>query len=307
MTEKTDQHPPQRLRLTLRQLEVFAATARAGSTRAGAEQVARSQSAASTALAELESSVGVQLFDRVGRRLVLNENGRALLPRAAAMIEDAAEVEALFSAAHAASLRLASSFTIGEYLLPPLIARWKSAHPHSQVRLAIANTRDVLEAVASFDVDVGFIEGARTHPEFVVRRWRQDELIVVAAPSHPLVGRRCTLAQLAAATWILRELGSGTREVADRWLVARLPHVNVELELGSNEAVKRAVGSGLGIGCLSHHAVADALREGWLVHLRTPLPPMTRTLAVVTHKTKRLGAAAQGFLQHCFDEQPATP
>ena len=131
--------PNQRLRLTLRQLEVFAATARAGSTRAAADQVARSQSAASTALAELEAALGVQLFDRVGRRLVLNENGSALWPRAASIVEQAAEIEALFSAAHAAPLRLASSFTIGEYLLPPLISQWKAAHAQGQVTLAIAN------------------------------------------------------------------------------------------------------------------------------------------------------------------------
>lgn len=84
MTGKTDQAQSQRLRLNLRQLEVFVATAREGSTRAAADRIARSQSAASSALADLESSVGVQLFDRLGRRLVLNENGRALLPKAQA-------------------------------------------------------------------------------------------------------------------------------------------------------------------------------------------------------------------------------
>lgn len=295
----------QRLRLTLRQLEVFAATARAGSTRAAADQIARSQSAASTALAELEAALGVQLFDRVGRRLVLNENGSALWPRAAAIVEQAAEIEALFSEAHAAPLRLASSFTIGEYLLPPLISQWKAAHSQGQVTLVIANTRDVLQSVANFDVDLGFIEGARTDPDFVVRRWFSDELIVVAAPGHRLAGRRTTLRQLEAATWIVREQGSGTREASDRWLTAELGRIEIELELGSNEAVKRAVASGLGVGCLSRHAVAHALREGWLVELKTPLPAMRRSLAIVVHRTKRLGAAAEAFLRHCLAARPA--
>jgi len=295
----------QRLRLTLRQLEVFAATARAGSTRAAADQIARSQSAASTALAELEAALGVQLFDRVGRRLVLNENGSALWPRAAAIVEQAAEIEASFSEAHAAPLRLASSFTIGEYLLPPLISQWKAAHSQGQVTLVIANTRDVLQSVANFDVDLGFIEGARTDPDFVVRRWFSDELIVVAAPGHRLAGRRTTLRQLEAATWIVREQGSGTREASDRWLTAELGRIEIELELGSNEAVKRAVASGLGVGCLSRHAVAHALREGWLVELKTPLPAMRRSLAIVVHRTKRLGAAAEAFLRHCLAARPA--
>lgn len=298
MTEKTDQ----RLRLTLRQLEVFAATARAGSTRAAADKVARSQSAASTALADLEATLGVDLFDRVGRRLVLNENGRALLPRAVSLLDQATELEALFAAEHAAPLRIASSFTIGEYLLPRLVAQWKRAHPQSQVRMDIANTHNVLEAVAAFDVDVGFIEGTGSHPELVVRKWLSDELVVVAAPNHPLAGRRATKKRLAEVTWILREQGSGTREAADRWLTAHLGQLSVELELGSNEAVKRAVDSGLGLGCLSRHAVGEAVAQGWLVELQTALPPMRRSLAVVVHKTKRLGSVAQDFVRHCFEQ-----
>jgi Transcriptional regulator len=297
MNEKTDQ----RLKLTLRQLEVFAATARAGSTRAAAERVARSQSAASTALAELEATLGAQLFDRVGRRLVLNENGRALLPRAASLLEQAAELQALFDSEHAAPLRVAASFTIGEYLLPPLISQWKQMHPLSQVRLDIANTREVLDAVAAFDVDVGFIEGTGSHPELRVRRWLSDELVIFAAPGHPLATRGAGTRRLADARWVLREQGSGTREASDRWLTAQLDRVDIGLELGSNEAVKRAVASGLGVGCLSRHAVAEALAQGTLVDLSAALPPMRRALSIVVHRAKRLGSAAQDFMRHCLE------
>ena len=174
MTGKSDQHSATRLRLNLRQLEVFVATARGGSTRAAADRIARSQSAASSALADLEGSVGALLFDRIGRRLVLNENGRALLPKAQALLDQAAEVQALFSGEHAAPLRVAASFTIGEYLLPERVSAWTALHPQSQVHLHIANTRDVIDAVAGFDVDVGFIEGPQTHPDLVVRAWRPD-------------------------------------------------------------------------------------------------------------------------------------
>lgn len=297
MNDWIDQEPS--AALTLRQLGVFVAVARAGSTRAAAERVARSQSAASSALAELESTLGVKLFDRVGRRLTLNAQGRALLPRAVGLLEQAAEVGRMFGATDQGALRVAASFTVGEYLLPPLIAGWKRAHPGIRLRLDIANTRAVLDAVAALEVDVGFIEGARTHPDLDVAHWREDELVVVAAGDHPMAGRRVDRAWLREAPWILREPGSGTREAADRWLVPALGRFRIEMELGSNEAVKRAVAAGLGVGLLSVHAVAEAVAAGALTRLQTSLPPMHRALAIVTHRERTPGRALAGFLAHC--------
>lgn len=284
---------------TLRQLATFVAVARAGSTRAAAEKVARSQSAASAALAELESVLGARLFDRVGRRLVLNEQGRALLPRAVNLLEQAGEIRRLFAVADPGTLHVAASFTVGEYLLPPLIARWKQGHPDVRLRLDIANTRAVLDAVAALEVDVGFIEGARTHPDLDVVHWRDDELVVVAAAGHARAAGRVDRAWLREAPWILREPGSGTREAADRWLVPGLGRFRIEMELGSNEAVKRAVAAGQGVGLLSVHAVAESIAAGVLVRLQTPLPRMQRALAIVTHRERRPGRALAGFLAHC--------
>lgn len=295
MTEK----PVHRARITLRQLEIFAVTASAGSTRAAADRVARSQSATSTALVELESALGVQLFDRVGRRLVLNENGRLLLPHASSLVERASEVESLFETGQVRQLRLAASFTIGEYLLPQQVSLWKQRHPQGTVRLDISNSRAVMEAVAGLSVDLGFIEGSHTHPELQVEHWMDDEMVVIAAPTHPLAHQQVSNAQLAAAGWVMREAGSGTREAADRLLVPHLRRVTVAMELGSNEAVKRAVAAGLELGCLSRLAVQAALEERSLVALRTRLPRMRRSLAIVMHKAKALGTAAQGFVAQC--------
>jgi DNA-binding transcriptional LysR family regulator len=300
MTGKTDQHDGLRLRTNLRQLEVFVATARGGSTRAAADRISRSQSAASTALGDLETALGAALFDRVGRRLVLNENGRALLPKAASLLDQAAELQHLFSGEHATPLRVAASLTIGEVLLPERVARWKLAHPASPVRLLIGNTSEVIAAVVAFDVDVGFIEGPQTHPDLVVRPWLNDQLIIVAAPGHPLAGRtNVGVKQLRQAQWALREHGSGTREAADRWLIEHLGELKVEFELGSPEAIRRLVAAGSALGCLSRHAVAQALAEGSLVELRTRLPPAVRRLAMVLRRDKRLGRGTEDFLRHC--------
>jgi len=296
VSEETDH----RLRLSLSRLEVFVATARAGSTRAAAGRVARSQSAASSSLAELEQAFGVRLFDRVGRRLVLNENGRALLPRAVQLLDDASRVEATFTQAPPSPLRMAASFTIGEYLLPDRIVAWRTLHPEHPVRLDIGNSTDVAEAVAAFDADVGFVEAPVEHASLRVRRWRDDELVIVAAPGHPLARARPTLRQLAAAAWVVRERGSGTREATDRWLAGRVRPMRIDLELGSSEAIKRVVGAGIGLGCLSRLAVAEALATGRLAEVRTALPRGARALSIVVHRERRLGPAAEAFVAHCL-------
>ncbi len=285
--------------LTLHQLAVFVATAQGGSTRAAAERVARSQSAASSALADLESALGVQVFDRVGRRLVLNEHGRALLPRAHALLDQAGEIQALFGARQDAPLRVAASFTIGEYLMPALLAGWTRLHPASPVRLRIANTADVIAAVAHFEADLGFIEGPQTHPDVAVRPWRDDALVVVAGRQHPLAGRVATARQLGDSTWVLREHGSGTRQVTDAWLMQHLPQVQVGHELGSTEAIKRVVAEGVGLACLSQHAVAAELADRRLAVVRCRLPPARRRLATVLRHDRAPGMATLRFLRHC--------
>ncbi len=299
MIDKSNQQSFQRLRLNLRQLEVFLATARGGSTRAAADRIARSQSAASTSLAELEAALGVELFDRIGRRLLLNENGRALLPKAHALVEQAAEVQALFEDEHAAPLRVAASFTIGEYLLPSLVAQWTQQHPKSQIHLRIGNTREVIAAVAALDVDIGFVEGSQTHADLVVRSWLDDEMVILAAPGHPLANRCPTARQLTDATWVLREHGSGTRQIADEWLLKNLDRVRVGFELGSTEAIKRVVAASDALGCLSRYAVTQSVADGHLVELQTRLPKASRKLAIVLHREKRLGRATTDFLAHC--------
>lgn len=299
MIEKTTQQPSHRLRLNLRQLEVFLATARGGSTRAAADRIARSQSAASTSLAELEAALGVELFDRIGRRLQLNENGRALLPKAQALVDQAAEIEDLFTDAHAAPLRVAASFTIGEYLLPGLVSRWTRLHPKSKIHLRIGNTSEVIDAVAALDADIGFVEGSQTHPDLRVLSWRDDEMVILAAPDHPLAHACATPRQLAQATWVLREHGSGTRQVADEWLLKNLAQVRIGFELGSNEAIKRVVAASDALGCLSRHAVEQSVADGHLVELRTRLPKAHRKLSIVLQREKQLGRAATDFLAHC--------
>ncbi len=304
LTRITDQQSPERLRLNLRQLEVFVATARAGSTRGAADRVARSQSSASATLTELEAALGAPLFDRVRRRLVLNDNGRLLLPKAASLLDQMVELQQMLAGspagAAATPLRVAASLTIGEVLLPDLVASWKQTHTSSPVQIVIGNTSEVITQVANFDVDLGFIEGPQTHPDLLVRPWLTDDMVLVAAPTHPLARKRhVDVAALRGARWALREPGSGSREAVDRWLLEHVGPVDVGFEFGSTEAIKRLLAAGAALGCVSRLAVASALADGSLKELRTGLPAAARRLAIVVHRSKHLGRGAEDFLGLC--------
>ena len=299
------------MRLTLRQLLIFTAVADTGSTTAAGERVSLSQSATSGALNELESLLGARLFDRIGKRLLLNDNGRALLPEARALLDRVQEIESQFglgstgpaTAPLVTRLRVGASTTIGNYVLPALIAGYSRAWPGAAVDVVIGNTRDVAAAVTRLEVDIGLIEGPCHESELRVAPWLHDELVIVAAPTHALVQlceqARVSLKALRQASWLLREPGSGTREAVEHALLPHLHHLNGDMQPGSTEAIKQAAAEGLGPACLSLCAVQDLVTLGRLVVLRTTLPRLTRRFYLVHHQKKRLSGNLQRFVAHC--------
>ncbi|MFZ1873859.1 MAG: LysR family transcriptional regulator, partial [Chania sp.] len=152
------------MHITLRQLEVFTEVLKSGSTTQASVVLALSQSAVSAALADLEGQLNVLLFDRVGKRLVINEHGRLLYPKALALLEQASEIEQLFLHDNGA-LRIAASSTIGNYMLPAMIAHYRKDFPTTPLELNVGNSQDVIGAVADFRVDLGLIEGPCHMPE----------------------------------------------------------------------------------------------------------------------------------------------
>ncbi|MDT3412895.1 DNA-binding transcriptional regulator YeiE [Kosakonia cowanii] len=286
------------MHITLRQLEVFAEVLKSGSTTQASQRLALSQSAVSAALTDLEGQLGVQLFDRVGKRLVVNEHGRLLYPRALAALEQASEIEQLFREANGA-IRVFASSTIGNYILPEVIAHYRRDFPELPLELSVGNSQDVITAVADFRVDIGLIEGPCHAAEIIAEPWLEDELVVFAPPSSSLLQQEVTLEALAAAPWILRERGSGTREIVDYLLLSHLPQFQLGMELGNSEAIKHAVRHGLGISCLSRRVIAEQLETGTLVEVPLPLPRLVRTLWRIHHRQKHLSSALTRFIRYC--------
>lgn len=292
------------MRITLKQLEVFIAVAQAGNVTRASEGLNITQSATSMALADFENQLGRKLFDRIGKRLQLNDAGRLLLPKALDAIARVADIEhmAASDSTMIGPLRIGASLTIGNYMMPGLIGSFMKAHPGAQLTLDVNNTRHVIEALRHFHVDLGFIEGFCHEPDIEVLPWGQDELVIFAAPTHPLaLKHRLDEDDLAGADWILREPGSGTREVFDNAVLGRIRRINLLLEFGHTEAIKQAVASGIGIGCASRRTLEDAFRTGSVVPLPTPFLNLKRELYVLIHRQKFRTQGLELFLRHCQD------
>jgi DNA-binding transcriptional LysR family regulator len=297
--------------LTLRQLQIFCSVAEHGSTTAAATAVALSQSATSAAINELERMLGLELFDRFGKRLLLNDNGRSLLPQARVVLDGASAIQrwAREGESQLGAMRIGASTTIGNYLLPGILAGFERSQTPSapgmwQVQIEIANVATIVDGVAAFELDFGLIEGPCHHADLDVLPWLEDELMVVAGADDPIIRRRgrVPIQALREATWLLREPGSGTREIVNALLMPHLHHLKSGIEFGNSEAIKRATANRLGITCLSRAVVQDFLRSGALVALRTELPPLTRRLLMVIHRRKlRTHGLAKllGYLDKC--------
>lgn len=297
------------IRISPRQLEVFAAVAAAGSVRAAAEAVHLSQPAVSMALAELERQLGQPLFDRTGRQLALNERGKAILPDAHEVLERLRQLPRAAGGAGAAldgDLRIGASNTVGNYLVGELLGGFIAAQPRVAVHLAIGNTERIVADLRRFRLDVGCVEGAAVHADIELLPWREDRLVVCAGPRHPLAQRRRLVPRdFTDVRWILRERGSATRALSERAL-AGLPSAGGVLELGQSEAIKQAVSAGLGVAFLPEVAVADAVAAGCLAVLRTPFLDLRRQLALVLRRDRYRGPLLRAFVDAVL-AKPAQP
>lgn len=289
------------MKFTLRQLQVFVAVARLGSVSQAADAVALSQSAASMALSEFERQFDCRLFERIGKSLQINPLGEQLLPKAVELLDRAAEIEALLEGRSGlGSLRIGATLTIGNYLATLIVADFLQHHPEARVQLTVHNTATIVEQVAQYELDLGLIEGACQHPQLLTLPWVEDELVVFAAPDHPLLGKtEVSLAELMGERWILRERGSGTRDVFEQALRRHHLEPQVRLELEHTEAIKRAVESGLGISCISRLALKEAFRRGSLAAIATPQLDLNRRFQFVWHRDKYQTAVMREFLAVC--------
>ena len=289
------------MKFTIRQLQIFLAVAKHQNISKAAQSLHMSQSAASEALLNLEHMYEVSLFDRVSNKLALNAIGHTLRREAENLIAHCQSFEEkLLDHTDVGHIKVGASFTIGNHLATRYLAGYLANYPEADVQLDIANTPDVVARVLNFDVDVGMIEGEVHHRELELIPWREDELIVFCAADHPLARKKTlTNKDIKEALWILREPDSGARHTFDRALAGLLPDINIYLELRHNEAIKNAVESGLGIGCLSQIVLKKNFANGDLVPLTLPRRNMRRTFYFALAKKRFRLDSVKSWMETC--------
>ncbi|MFM5395198.1 LysR substrate-binding domain-containing protein [Aeromonas veronii] len=288
------------MKLTLQQLKVFATIARYGNLGLAANELCLSKGAVSQSLQELERQLSTPLFDRIHPRLQLNNEGRLLQPAAEELLTRMQDIENLFSpdAEPSGQLRLGASQTIGNYLLPTLLASSKQ-ELGLPPKVTINNTHLLCHSLANFELDMALIEGENHHPDLLAEPWLQDEMLVVAPPGHPLANKKeLSLSRLGGETWVLREAQSGSREQFIQQIQPELPRWQPGLELNTLEAVMLAVEKGLGISFISRLAASDRLADGRLIAL--PLSRrFPRQLSLIWHKQKYHSTSLRHFIHFC--------
>jgi DNA-binding transcriptional LysR family regulator len=285
--------------MNLNHLAIFHAVAQTGSMTRGAERLDISQPAVSKQVRELERALGVHLLDRIGRRVHLSQAGEVLADyarRLFALAHEAEEAMANVRAVGRGRLVIGASTTIGTYLLPGVVAEFWRRHPKVELLVEIENTEQVHRRLAGHELDVGLTEGFVEEEELDAEVFHRDELVVIASPAHPLAGNpRIALNAIQQEAFILREPGSGTREVEERALARLKLPVRVALALGSTEAIKRVVAEGVGLAIVSRLSVRAECAAGSLAVLPVAGLHIERPLYLVRRKGRRDGPALQAF------------
>ncbi|CAM3352158.1 selenium metabolism-associated LysR family transcriptional regulator [Marinicrinis lubricantis] len=285
------------------QLHIFYTVAERGSFSAAAQLLHMSQPAVTMQIQALEDYFGTKLFHRSTKKVELSEAGKTLLPYARKSIDFIKETDQAMSRytyGLKGQLQLGASLTVGEYLLPRLLGPFSKEYPNITVKMKVMNTTQIVEEVLTHQLTFGLVEAEVEHAELHVEAVHKDELCLIVPQGNPLYDKeKVTIEEALTQPFVLREQGSGTRQVMEEALLQNgisPERLNIVMELGSTGAVKSAVESGLGVSILSkssvkHETALDIVRTKEIEGI-----PFVRHFNIVYFKERLLPISAVTFL-----------
>jgi len=286
-------------------LKVFVTVAEQRNFSRAADRLHLSQPGVSLHIRNLEQQLGAKLLHRSPKHVKLTEAGAVLLQNAKqilALYEETKQTILLLQNAITGSLKVGASLTIGEYVIPRLLAEFTKAYPQVDIRVNIGNTGEIVHAVRANDLEIGLVEGAVNHPDIRVEPFMNDELILVAPPGHPLSSvRTAEPHMLQDQVWVLRESGSGTRDFSDAFIQNTRLSVKRSYIFNSSQGVKESVAAGLGIAILSRLVVRKELEAGEICDIPVKETGFSRDFLMIQSKNNPVTMAMKVFVQKLTD------
>lgn len=285
-------------------LAVFKAVADKRSFSQAAKSLHISQPAISLQIQSLEESLGARLFDRNNKRVVLTQAGKTFYKFATQIIElyDQAQKEiAELTGLVKGKIKIGASLTIGEYVLPKIAGHFVKDHPEVNITINIANTEEITKHLLANTLDIGLVEGPIKHSDLILEKFMDDELVVVVPFDHPWAKKDfISMDSLLSQPFVLREAGSGTRQIMEEKLMecgVDIEDLQIAMELGSTQAIKEAVGVGLGISIISKWAIKKDLKYNNLGMTRVEKCTFNRNFYLVYNKHHFLTQATETLIK----------
>jgi len=276
-------------------MEIFLNVVASGHLTNVAKEMNLSQSAISMSIKEMENILGRPVFDRINKKLVLNEVGRALYKEIDPIFKKLSDIEYEFkNSENKGMIRVGASTTIVDYLMPSIICSYMSSYPDVKITLKEGNTKEIVEMIKAGTIDVAFVEGIVSGPEIIKEKIGVDELVVVTANKE--LAKPCYIDELAEKRWVLREEGSGTREVFLNYIKDKVDNLNIFFELGHTESIKSILMNRECFTCISKISVRNEIREGKLFQVPIKNFDCKRDFLMIYHKDKYHSTLFEKFL-----------
>ncbi len=287
--------------LNLNQLRIFHTVARLLSFTGASRELHLTQPGISMHIKELEKHYKTRLFDRLGKKIVLTQAGTILFKATEnilGLVNDAKikidDLQGLTSG----TLNIGASTTIGTYILPELLVKFRHAHPNIEIAMDISLSQEVVEKVLNNTIEIGFVGHCTREKKLLVKPFAKDPMVLIVAAKHPWAGRRqpVRLQDLSDQPILLARRGSGTRAIMERLFARQKISPKNCMELGTVEGVKKAVEIDLGISIISKYVVARELAAGLIKTVAMSGVDLNRDLYLLYHKDRYLSGAARAFL-----------
>lgn len=264
-----------------------------------AEALHMSQPAVSQYIASLEKELGVRLLERSNKFVELNKAGKIVYQYAQQILRSYDQMQILVSDLQndpSGELKIGASYTIGEYLLPKLLAELQERYPQIVPEVTIGNTDEIGSQLLNHEIDIGLIEGNYSHQQFSVEQFSTDKMYIIAAKRQPYkVEEEVSIKDLEKETWIIRESGSGTRKVLEDFFKKHCLHPKRVLTFGSTQTIKEGVEAGLGISLLSDLTFAKEIQLNKIQKLIIDGTPIKRKFSIIKNHHEFHAKALQVF------------